>query len=118
LDTVFISGLRVDTVIGVNDWERTVRQTLVLDLELAGDIRAAAAGDALRQTVDYAAVSDRVTQHIEASRCQLIETLAEEVAAIVQREFAVPWLRLRLSKPGAVPAADAVGVAIERGQQP
>jgi len=115
MDTVFIRELRLDTVIGVYPWEREVRQQLVLDLEMAWDNRAAAAGDDLERAVDYAAVAARVTHVVESSQLQLIETLAERIASVVREEFGVPWLRLRLCKPGAVSRARDVGVVIERG---
>jgi dihydroneopterin aldolase len=118
MDIVYIRALRAATVIGVYDWERTVRQTVVLDLELAADNRRAAASDRIGDALDYAALSARVLAFIEGSQFQLIETLAERVAAIVIEEFGVPWLRLRLAKPGAVAQATDVGVVIERGEQP
>ena len=118
MDIVYVSELRADTVIGVYDWERRIRQTVVLDLELATDNRRAAASDQLQDTLDYAALSARVLAFIEGSEFQLIETMAEQVAAIVLAEFAVPWLRLRIAKPGAVAAARTVGVLIERGEKP
>ena len=118
MDTVFISGLRADTVIGVYDWERRIRQTVVLDLEMATDTRPAARSDDVAEALDYAAVADRLLSFIEGSTFQLIETLAEGAAEIVQREFGVPWLRLRVTKPGAVAAAREVGVVIERGERP
>ena len=118
MDTVCIRELRADTVIGVYDWERTIRQTVVLDLEMAADVRAAAATDAVADALDYAEVSKRLLSFIEESEFQLIETLAERVAAIVMSEFGVPWLRLRLDKPGAVAEATTVGVVIERGTRP
>lgn len=118
MDTVFITGLRADTVIGVYDWERRIRQTVVLDLELASDNRRAAASDSIADALDYAAISARLLSFIAQSEFQLIETLAEQVAALVLAEFPVPWLRLRLAKPGAVAAAQSVGVLIERGERP
>ena len=118
MDTVHIRGLRTEAVIGVYDWERDIRQVLVVDLELASDNRAAAATDAIEEAVDYAAISSRVLAFIEGSECQLIETLAEQLAALVMSEFGVPWLRLRLDKPGAVAEAESVGVEIERGALP
>ena len=118
MDIVFIRELRADAVIGVYDWERSIRQTLVLDLEMAWDNRPAAAGDAIDKALDYAAVSSRVIAHVEGSSHQLLETLAEELAALVLAEFGVPWLRLRLCKPGAVQQARDVGVLIERGVRP
>ena len=118
MDIVFIRELRADTVIGVYDWERRIRQTVVMDLELASDNRRAAAGDRIEDAIDYAAISQRVLFFIEASEFQLIETMAEQVANIILDEFAVPWLRVRLAKPGAVSQAREVGVLIERGEKP
>lgn len=116
MDIVFIDGLEVDTVIGVYDWERGIRQCLTLDLQLGWDIRPAAASDDLGAALDYAAVSARVQAFAEASHFQLVETFAERLAALLMSEFAIRWLRLRLTKPGAVPAArGGVGVEIERG---
>ena len=117
MDIVFIRELRADTVIGVYDWERSIRQTLVLDLELASDNRAAAVTDGIAEAVDYDAISKRVLAYVQASEFQLIETLAERVAEIVLTEFNIPWLRLKLGKPGAVAEADDVGVIIERGSR-
>ena len=118
MDTVYIEGLRADTVIGVYDWERSVHQTVVLDLEMAADNRLAAAHDRVEDALDYAAVSTRVHAFVESSEFSLIETLAERLAELVMREFGVPWLRLRISKPGAVMQARTVGVQIERGKRP
>jgi dihydroneopterin aldolase len=117
-DVVYIRGLRVDAVIGVHPWERTLRQTLVFDLELASDAAVAAASDALADALDYDAVSRRVREVAAANDCQLLETLAIRVADALRAEFALPWLRLRLDKPGAVPGTKAVGVLIERGHRP
>jgi len=118
MDIVFIRELRANTVIGVYDWEREVRQTVVLDLEMASDNRRAATSDEITDAINYAAVSSRLLAFIEGSQFQLIETMAEQVAAIVLEEFRVPWLRLRLCKPGAVAQAKDVGVLIERGVKP
>ncbi|MCD8513823.1 MAG: dihydroneopterin aldolase [Nitrincola sp.] len=116
MDIVYIRGLQVDTVIGIYDWERTIRQTLCIDLEMGTDIRAAASRDDIDQTLNYKAISDRLIEFIAQSEFLLIETLAEEIAALVMDEFSVPWLRLKLGKPGAVPQASDVGVVIERGE--
>ena len=118
MDIIFIRELRIDTVIGVYDWERQVRQTVVLDLEMATDITAAAGDDALEYTLDYAAISARLLAFVGSSEFELVETMAEQVAALVLAEFKVPWLRLRLCKPGAVAQARDVGVLIERGVKP
>ncbi len=119
MDLVFINGLEVEAVIGVYDWEREIRQSLVIDLELGWDIRRAAAEDNLEATLDYAAISQRVLDWVGASQFLLVEALAEELAHLIQAEFAVPWLRVRVTKPGAVAAArGGVGVQIERGVRP
>jgi dihydroneopterin aldolase len=115
VDTVSISGLKVDTVIGIHDWERKIRQTVVLDVEMASNNKAAAKTDAIEDALDYAAISERLIALVQQSEFQLIETLAEEVARVVRDEFQVAWLSVVVSKPGAVPAADNVAVRIERG---
>jgi dihydroneopterin aldolase len=114
-DIVFIEDLRVQTVIGIFDWEREITQTVSLDLQMAYDIRKAGKSDDIADTLDYKAVSKRLIQFIEASEFQLVEALAEHCAKIVLTEFPVGWLRLKLSKPGAVRGSSAVGVIIERG---
>ncbi len=117
MDIIYLSDLRIDTVIGVWEWERRVRQTVSLDIEMATDIRRAAASDALEDTLDYKAVAKRVIAFVEESRFQLVETLAERVAQLILDEFPVPWVRLRLNKPGAIRGARDVGVLIERGRR-
>lgn len=117
MDIVYIRDLRIDTVIGVYDWERQIKQTLSFDLEMATDIREAAATDDLQYTINYKAVSDRIIELVENFHPQLIESLAEEIAKMIIAEFHVPWLRLQVSKAGAVRAARDVGLIIERGKK-
>ncbi len=114
MDTIFLSDLRVETLIGIFDWERQIRQTVSIDLEMATDIRKAAATDRIEDTLDYKAVAKRVISFVESSEFYLVETLAERVAGIVTGEFGVPWVRLTLSKPGAIRGARDVGIRIER----
>lgn len=115
MDIVYISDLKIDTIIGIYDWEREVRQTISLDLEMATDIRQAAATEDIQFALNYKAVSDRLIEFIGGSEFLLIETMAEQVAEIVRQEFHVPWLKLRIGKPGAIADAGDVGVVIERG---
>src|SRR5699024_7346190 len=117
MDIVYISDLKVDTVIGIFDWERRIRQTVSLDLEMATDIRRAAATDQINDALDYKNIGKRIIAFIEGSEFQLVETLAEKVAELVLNEFKVPWLKLRLSKPGALRGSRDVGVIIERGER-
>ena len=114
MDTVFISGLRATSVIGCYDWERDVRQTLVIDLKLKADFARAAETDALTDALDYAAISKRVIAVCDESRFQLLEALAEHLATLLLTEFSIAGLQMTVTKPGAVEAADSVGVVIER----
>ncbi|MBF1802175.1 dihydroneopterin aldolase [Alloalcanivorax profundimaris] len=117
MDIVYISDLKVDTVIGIYDWERRIRQTVSLDLEMVADISRAAASDHIDDALNYKAIGKRIIQYIEDSDFQLVETLAERVAQLVLEEFGVAWLKLRLSKPGALRGSRDVGVIIERGER-
>ena len=114
VDKVFIEALEVDALIGIYDWERRIRQTLVFDIEMAFDNRVPAASDAIEDTLNYKDVSRRVVDYVSQSGFGLVETLAERVAEIILDEFGVSQVRLKLSKPGAVRGARAVGVIIER----
>ena len=114
-DVLYIKDLKVETVIGMFDWEREVRQIVTLDLELLTDIRPAATSENIEDTLDYWSISQRLIQFIGDSQFFLLERLAEEVIAILQNEFGVSWVRLRLGKPGALPQAQCVGLVIERG---
>jgi len=114
MDRVFIAGLEIETVIGIYDWERKTRQPLVFDIEMGFDNRVPAASDDIIDTLDYKAVSKRLIAFVAASSFGLVETLAERCAEMILAEFPVAQLQLRLSKPGAVRGAQAVGVIIER----
>ena len=115
MDTVFIQNLSMDAVIGVFDWERQVKQKIRIDLEMRTDIASAAASDALEDTLDYKAISQKIRDIVRDNQPQLVETLIELIAQIIMQEFGVLWLRLTIAKPGAVRGSDAVGVTIERG---
>ena len=115
MDIIFIRDLRIDTVIGIYEWERSLRQTVRLDLEMSADVARAAATDRIEDTLNYKAVAKRLIEFVGDSQFQLVETLAERVAEIVINEFGVPWVRLRVNKKGAVRYAGDVGVIIERG---
>ena len=118
MDIVFIEDLRIDTIIGIYDWERRVRQTLSFDIEMAFDNTLPAASDDIALTLNYKDVSKRLIDYVSGSSFGLVETLAERCASIIREEFGVGWVRLKLSKPGAVRGAKAVGVRIERGTRP
>lgn len=117
MDIIFLHELKIETIIGIWEWERKIRQTVVIDLDMAADIRKAAASDTVDDTMNYKEVAKRVQQFVAESQFQLVETLAERVAAIVTDEFSVPWVRVRVNKPGAIRGARDVGVIIERGER-
>lgn len=115
MDKVFIEQLEVITTIGVYDWEQEIKQKLVLDIEMAHDNRPAGKSDDVSDALDYAQVSEAVIGHIEGGRFLLVERVAEEIAELIMSRFNVPWIKIRLTKPGAVAQAKGVGVIIERG---
>ena len=115
MDKVLVQGLQVETIIGIHDWERRVRQALFIDLELAVDANRAAVTDDIADALDYQAVCACVVRFIDQGEFRLLETLCDRLADHLLAEFSPGWLRLSVHKPGAVPAARAVGVTIERG---
>ncbi|HHL2499899.1 TPA: bifunctional dihydroneopterin aldolase/7,8-dihydroneopterin epimerase [Yersinia enterocolitica] len=117
MDIVFIEELSVITTIGVYDWEQTIQQKLVFDIEMGWDNRKAAASDDVNDCLSYADISDAVMKHVEMQRFALVERVAEEIADLLLQRFNSPWVRIKVSKPGAVAQARNVGVVIERGQR-
>jgi dihydroneopterin aldolase len=113
-DRIFLHGLTTECIIGFIDWERRVKQTVVLDLELPVDCRYAARTDEVADTLDYKKVAKRVLAYVAASECKLVETLAHRLALMILAEFGLPWVRISLNKPGAIRNSRDVGVVIER----
>lgn len=114
MDKIFIHALKTETIVGIFDWERQVKQTVVLDIEFSADIRKAALSDSIDDTLNYKRVAKRVLAFIEASSFHLVETLAEHVAMLILEEFNVSSVRVALSKPGAIRSSRDVGVMLER----
>ena len=117
MDIIFLSGLTTECIIGIWDWERRVKQKVVVDLEMGADIRRAAGSDRIDDTLDYKSVSKRLLQFIGDSEFQLVETLTERIAELVVTEFSVPWVRVRLNKQGAIRGSRDVGILIERSSR-
>ena len=113
-DIVYIRDLNIETVIGIYDWERKIKQTVSIDVEMATDISKAAQSDDIAHALDYKSVGKRIIEFVEASQYELVETLIDKVAEIVIGEFSVSWCRIRLSKPGALRGSRDVGIIIER----
>ena len=115
-DVIFLRGLEVECIIGFIDWERRVKQTVVIDLELPVDCRAASVRDEVEDTLDYKKVAKRVIAFIEASEFKLVETAANRLALTLLEEFGIEWVRLSINKPGAIRGSRDVGVSIERNR--
>ena len=114
VDTIFLRGLTVECIIGFIDWERRVKQTIVIDLELPVDCRSASIRDEVEDTLDYKKVAKRVIAFVEVSEFKLVETLAHRLALLIIEEFGLPWIRLSVNKPGAIRGSRDVGVSIAR----
>ena len=117
MDIVYIRDLRIETLIGIFEWERRTKQTISLDIEMGCDIRKAAASDDIKDALDYKSVAKRLIQFVGDSEYQLVEKLTEEIASLIMHEFKVPWVRVVLNKKGAVRGSRDVGIIIERGSR-
>jgi dihydroneopterin aldolase len=116
MDKIFIHALKTEAIIGIFDWERQVKQTVLLDIEISADIRKAALSDAIDDTLNYKRVAKRVLAFVEESKFHLVETLAERVAMLILEDFGIAWVRISLSKPGAIRNSRDVGVMLERNR--
>jgi 7,8-dihydroneopterin aldolase/epimerase/oxygenase len=114
MDKIFLSSLTAECIVGIWEWERRVKQTVIIDLEMATDIRRAAASDRIEDTIDYKKVAKRLLAYVGESQFNLVETLAENIARVIVTEFAVAWVKVRLNKQGAIRGARDVGIEIER----
>lgn len=116
MDKIFIHALKTEAIIGIFDWERQVKQTVIVDVEMSFDIRKAALSDSIADTLNYKKVSKRLLAFIEASQYHLVETLTEQIAMLILAEFDIAWVRIALSKPGAIRSSRDVGVIVERSR--
>ncbi|MEP6886353.1 MAG: dihydroneopterin aldolase [Gammaproteobacteria bacterium] len=114
MDTIFIHALKTEAIIGIFDWERQVKQTVIVDIEISAEITKAALSDSIDDTLNYKRIAKRVLAFVEESKFHLVETLAEHIAMLLLEEFGVAWVSLSLSKPGAVRSSRDVGVKLER----
>jgi dihydroneopterin aldolase len=117
MDKIFIHALKTETIVGIFDWERQVKQTVVMDIEFSADIRRAALSDSIDDTLNYKGVAKRVLAFVDESSFHLVETLAEHLAMLILEEFGVSWVSVALSKPGAIRGSRDVGVELERTRQ-
>ena len=117
MDKIFIHALKTEVIVGIFDWERQVKQTVLIDIEFSADIRKAALSDSIDDTLNYKKVAKRVLAFIEGSSFHLVESLAEHIAMLILEDFGVAWVRISLSKPGAIRSSRDVGVVLERNPQ-
>jgi dihydroneopterin aldolase len=117
MDAIFLNEMRVETIVGIWDWERKTKQFVSIDLEMGADIKKAALTDNIEDTLNYKGVSKRIRKFVEDSDFQLVETMAEKIAEIILVEFNVPWVKVRVNKPGAIRGSKDVGVFITRTQE-
>jgi len=117
MDIIYLHDLKIECVIGIWDWERRIKQSVIIDLDMGFDIRRAAQTESIDDTLNYKAVAKRLQQFVGESQFQLVETMAERVAEIMLKEFKLTWVRVRINKRGAVRGAGDVGVIIEREQK-
>ena len=117
MDKIFIHALKTEAIIGIFDWERQVKQTVIVDIEISADVAKAALSDSIDDTLNYKRVAKRVLAFVEESRFHLVETLAEHIAMLLLEEFAIPWVGISVSKPGAIRSSRDVGVTLERDRR-
>ena len=117
MDKIHLNNLKIDTIIGIYQWERETKQTLGFDLEMDWDIRKAATSDNITDTLDYGAIAQQIVSFVEASSYQLIETLAEELCNLLLEQFPIPRLKLTISKPVALHGQNLAKIIIERSQK-
>jgi 7,8-dihydroneopterin aldolase/epimerase/oxygenase len=114
MDKIFLRALKTEAIVGIFDWERQVKQTVIVDIEISADIRKAALSDSIDDTLNYKRVAKRVLGFVEESKFHLVETLAEHIAMLILEDFGIAWVRISLSKPGAIRSSRDVGVSLER----
>ena len=117
MDKIFLNDLKTEAIIGIFDWERQVKQTILIDLEISADVRKAALSDSIQDTLNYKRIAKRLLEYIDTTSFHLVETLAESIAMLVIEEFDVSWIKVTLNKPGAIRSSRSVGIIIERDRK-
>ncbi len=114
MDIIFLSEVKVETKLGVPDWERLIPQTIILDIEIAMPHSNSCQTDEIEDTIDYGAVVARIRKTLAERSFKLVEALAEHLCQIILNEFGAPWVKIKVAKPGILPGLKALGVIIER----
>ena len=116
MDRIFLSEMKIDTTVGIWEWEKRIKQQVIIDIEMSANIKKAAATDQIEDTLNYKAVAKSVRKLVEESSFQLVETMAEKISELVIGEHNVSWVKVRVNKPGAIRGSKGVGIIIERGE--
>ncbi len=114
MDTIFISELKVQTKLGVPEWERMTPQTIILDIEIGYDLTKACKSDAINDTIDYGAVVGRIRETLTENSFQLVEALAEHICQLILKEFGALSVKVKVAKPAILAGLKALGVVVER----
>ena len=114
MDRIFLSEMKIETTVGIWEWEKRIKQQVIIDIEMSADIKKAAATDQIEDTLNYKAVAKSVRKLVEVSSFQLVETMAEKISELVIGEHNVSWVRVKVNKPGAIRGSKGVGIIIER----
>jgi len=116
VDKIFLSEIKIETTVGIWEWEKRIKQTVIIDIEMSADIKKAAATDDINDTLNYKAVAKSVRKLVEESQFQLVETMAEKISELILTEHDVDWIKVKVNKPGAIRGSKGVGIIIERGK--
>lgn len=114
MDTIFLSEVKVQTKLGVPEWERIVEQTVILDIEIGYDLSIAGKSDNVSDTIDYGAVVARIRETLQQNSFKLVEALAEHICSLILKEFKALNVKVKVAKPAILPGLKALGVIIER----
>ena len=117
MDRIFLSEMKIETTVGIWEWEKRIKQQVIIDIEMSANIKKAAATDQIEDTLNYKAVAKSVRKLVEESSFQLVETMAEKISELVIGEHNVSWVRVKVNKPGAIRGSKGVGIIIERGDK-
>lgn len=116
MDIIFLQEVKVETRLGVPEWERMLPQTIILDIELAMPHSRSCQSDAIDDTIDYGKIVARIRQTLTENSFKLVEALAEHICQLILTEFGTPWVKIKVGKPGILPGVKQLGVVIERGK--
>jgi dihydroneopterin aldolase len=117
MDTIFLEQVKVQTKLGVPEWERMTPQTIILDIEIGYDLSKSCQSDSIEDTIDYGQVVARIHETLTEHSFKLVEALAEHVCQLILKEFKAESVKIKVAKPNILPGLKALGVVIERAKK-